>query len=98
MITAIAIQLVTSSKEPELIQLMKELTSEVKANEPGCTLFLYVKSTDKSQTYLVIEQYKDDKAFAFHQGTSYLKSFLPKLMTCLEHAPEVNTYEDVFTS
>lgn len=95
MIVAVAVQLAKPSKEQELIHLMDVLTSQVKANEPGCKLFLYAKSKDKDRTYVVIEQYEDEKAFNFHHATSYLNSFLPKMMACLEHAPAVATYGDV---
>jgi len=94
-ITATAVQLAKKGKEADLLSLMQELTAQVKANEPGCTIFLYVKSKDTPRTYLVIEQYKDQHAFDLHHNTEYLKSFIPKMMACLEHGPEVATYEDV---
>jgi len=97
-ITATAIQRVRQGKEAELIRLMKDLTDEVKANEPGCTIFTYVRSTDKPRTYLVIEQYADQKAFDAHHATAYLKAFIPKMMACLEGPPEVETYGDVFVA
>jgi quinol monooxygenase YgiN len=98
MITAIAIQSVIEGMEDQLIQLMTTLTHEVRANEPGCTQFLYVKSTDNKSTYVVIEQYKDSAAFEFHQHTAYLASFIPQMMKCLTKAPEVITCADVFPS
>jgi quinol monooxygenase YgiN len=96
MITAVATQVVVPGKEKPLIDLMATLTAQVKANEPGCTLFLYVKSVDKPQTYLVIEQYKDQAAFDFHHQTSYLNNFIPKMMACLHQPPDVVTCSDVF--
>lgn len=75
---------------------MKSLTDQVKAGEPGCASFEYFRSRDKPRTYIVIEQYKDEEAFAFHKTTAYLKEFISKMMDCLEQPPEVETYEDVF--
>ncbi len=98
MITATAVQLAKQGSEANLIALMKDLTVKVKVNEPGCTIFLYVKSNDKPRTYLVIEQYKDQQAFDFHHSTDYLKAFIPQMMSCLEAGPEVSTYSDVFTA
>jgi quinol monooxygenase YgiN len=98
MITATAVQLAKKEKEQQLIALMRTLTSQVKANEPGCTIFLYVKSKDKPLTYLVIEQYKDQAAFDFHHSTKYLNDFIPQMLTCLQQPPDVVTYEDVPTS
>lgn len=77
---------------------MKELTAKVKANEPGCTIFLYVRSADRPRTYLVIEQYVDPVALTAHHATDYLQAFIPKMMECLERPPEVATYQDVFVS
>ena len=96
MITATAIQRVRQGKEAELVGLMRALTDQVKAHEPGCTIFLYVRSSDRPRTYLVIEQYADRKAFDAHHATAYLKAFIPKMMACLEAPPEVETYADVF--
>ena len=98
MITATAIQLARSGKEATLEGLMKDLTAKVKSNEPGCTIFLYVRSTEKARTYLVIEQYVDQAAFNLHHATDYLKAFIPKMMECLEQPPDVAIYEDVFKS
>lgn len=85
-----------NGKEGELIGLMETLTAQVKANEPGCVMFMYVKSIDQALTYVVIEQYKDQAAFDFHHQTSYLNSFIPRMMGCLERAPEVITCNNVF--
>jgi quinol monooxygenase YgiN len=98
MITATAVQLARAGKEATLEALMKDLTTNVKANEPGCKNFLYVRSTEKARTYLVIEQYIDQSAFDFHHTTAYLKAFIPKMMECLEQPPDVAIYEDVFKS
>jgi quinol monooxygenase YgiN len=94
-ITATALQHAKAGKEAELIALMTDLTAKVKANEPDCTTFLYVRALDKPRTYLVIEQYKDQQAFEFHHNTQYLKAFIPKMMTCLEKGPIVDVYGDV---
>jgi quinol monooxygenase YgiN len=96
LITATAVQLARSGKEATLENLMKELTANVKANEPGCTIFLYVRSTEKARTYLVVEQYRDQASFDFHHATDYLKAFIPRMMECLERPPDVAVYQDVF--
>jgi len=95
MITATAIQLARPGKEAALEALMKDLTANVRSKEPGCTIFLHVRSTDRPRTYLVIEQYVDQAAFDAHHATDYLKAFVPKMMECLEQPPDIATYEDV---
>ena len=98
MITAIAIQTVIEGMEDQLMRLMSDLTHQVTVNEPGCIQFMYVKSTDRKLTYVVVEQYKDSAAFEFHKHTAYLASFIPQMMKYLTHAPEVITCTDVLPS
>lgn len=96
MITVTAVQLAKEGKEAQLEALMKDLTVKIKTNEPGNATFEYFQSKDKPRTYLVIEQYIDEEAFAYHKTTPYLKDFIPKMMECLEQPPDVETYGDVF--
>jgi quinol monooxygenase YgiN len=95
MITVTAIQKAKSSQKPRLEALMKELTVQVR-KEPGCSTFDYLRSRDNPNSYLVIEQYVDQQALTFHQSTDYLKRFIPQMMECLEQAPAVVIYDDVF--
>jgi len=92
MITALAIQLVKPEKVADLTQLMSDLTSQVRANEPGCVSFEWVCDADQPGRYLVLEQYLDQDALTRHQGTPYLKAFLPKLMECLTEPPQVTMW------
>ena len=96
MITITAVQTPKPDKIGDLEQLMKDLTAQIRANEPGNVTFDYVRASDNSPTYLVIEQYIDQAALVFHQNTQYLKDFIPKMMTCLQSAPVVTSYQDVF--
>lgn len=95
MITVTAVQHVKPGKEGDVETLMGDLTAKVKANEPGCMTFDYVRSNDSEHTYLVIEQYADDAAFVQHRTTQYLQDFIPHLLECLHKPPEVVTYQDV---
>jgi quinol monooxygenase YgiN len=94
-ITVSAVQHVKPGKEGDVETLMQDLTNKVRANEPGCLTFDYVRSNDDDHTYLVIEQYADDPAFALHRNTEYLQAFIPHLLECLVKPPEVVTYRDV---
>lgn len=95
MVTCTALQKVREGKEADLTRLMQELTENVRAHEPGCTLFLWVRSKTAPRAYLVIEQYVDDRAWEFHRDTDYLKAVIPHLMTCLERDPELAMFEAV---
>ncbi|HWB34873.1 MAG TPA: antibiotic biosynthesis monooxygenase [Rugosimonospora sp.] len=97
MITVTAVQHVRPGKEAELDRLMAGLERDVKANEPGCLRFDYVKSVEDGRRRLVYEQYRDSIAFEAHKSTAYLRDFIPGLLECLENPPEVTVYGDVFT-
>jgi quinol monooxygenase YgiN len=75
---------------------MQALIEQVRVNEPGCTLFQYVRDPSDASSYLVIEQYEDQDALDFHLSTDYLQAFIPELMTCLDGPPTLVPYEDVF--
>ena len=94
MITVIARQMATPGREAALRALMLDLTAKVKAAEPGCATFDWVRDGTE-RAYVVIEQYVDDAAFEHHKATPYLAAFVPQLMTCLEAPPEVVVYGDV---
>lgn len=96
MITCTAIQLVKPGKEKELEQLMNKLSVQIHENESGCVLFQYSRSDKNRNEYLVVEQYIDQNALDFHHQTDYLKEFIPKMMLCLEQAPIVKQYENIF--
>lgn len=97
MITVTAVQKVKPGKEAELDRLMAGLEADVRANEPGCLRFDYVRSDSDLSRRLVYEQYRDPVAFEYHKTTGYLRDFIPGLLDCLEEPPEVTTYRDVFT-
>ena len=95
MITIVATQTVVPGKETALQALMLDLTAKVKASEPGCVTFDWVRDTVDARRYLVIEQYADEAAYCHHMGTPYLAAFLPHLSACLQDAPAVTICGDV---
>jgi quinol monooxygenase YgiN/catechol 2,3-dioxygenase-like lactoylglutathione lyase family enzyme len=88
---------VKPGKEGRLETLMRDLAAKIEKNEPGCVRFDYVRSDADPHLRLVYEQYRDEAAFEFHRSTPYLRDFIPGLLECLEEAPEVTTYSDVFS-
>jgi quinol monooxygenase YgiN len=49
-----------------------ELAAAVRANEPGCLLYTLSKGEDAS-TFVFMERYADEAAFAAHRGTEHFK-------------------------
>jgi len=95
MITVTATQKVKPGKESDLDRLMAKLADDIKANEPGCQRFDYVKQDQDGLRRLVYEQYRDTVAFEYHKTTPYLRDFIPHLLECLEEPPEVTVYGEV---
>jgi quinol monooxygenase YgiN len=95
-ITSTAVQRAKPGQAEQLESLMQALIEQVNANEPGCTIFQYVRDPNDASSYMVIEQYEDQAALDFHRSTDYLEALLPQLMECLEGPPELSQYEDVF--
>ncbi|GAB1643428.1 antibiotic biosynthesis monooxygenase [Krasilnikovia sp. MM14-A1259] len=95
MITVTATQKVKPGKEAELNKLMARLEADIRANEPGCLRFDYVRSDADPSLRLVYEQYRDREALEYHQRSVYLREFIPHLLECLEEPPQVTTYGDV---
>jgi quinol monooxygenase YgiN len=96
MMTVTAIQPVKPGQNARLEALMKDLTIRVR-QEPGCVTFEYFRARENPDSYLVIEQYRDQAALDVHLKTDYLQEFIPKMMECLAQPPTVMVYEDVFT-
>ena len=95
MITVVATQTVRPGKEAALQELMVDLTAKVKAGEPGCITFDWVRDTADPHRALVIEQYADEAAYRHHIGTPYLAAFLPRLSACLTGEPAVTLCHDI---
>ncbi|MCW2541990.1 MAG: uncharacterized protein JWN95_3715 [Frankiales bacterium] len=96
MITITATQQVKPGRERELDILMADLANDVRAHEPGCLRFDYVRSDSDPSKRLVVEVYRDVQALAAHRATPYLAAFIPQLLTCLTSYPDVQTFSDVF--
>jgi quinol monooxygenase YgiN/catechol 2,3-dioxygenase-like lactoylglutathione lyase family enzyme len=95
-ITATATLRAKPGQEQRLESLFETLIARVSDNEPGCTIFQYVRNPDEPRSYLVIEQYEDQAALDFHRATDHLSEFIAQMPECVEAPPEIVQYEDVF--
>ena len=95
MITILARQVVKPDREADLQALMLDLTAKVKAEEPGCVTFDWVRDSGTERGYVVIEQYADQAAYERHLATAYLRDFLPRLAPLLDAPPAVSVCDDV---
>jgi quinol monooxygenase YgiN len=67
---------------------MEELIPQVRANEPGCLLYSMTRKKGSATEYVMMEQYRSQADIDHHNGTAYFQAALPKLMPCLDGAPQ----------
>ena len=93
MIAVIATLRVREGKQQEFESAMKELQSQVQANESDCQLYQLTKKDDT--TYKMLENYSDRAALDRHGKTEYFRAAGGKLAGCLAGAPDIEVLEVV---
>jgi quinol monooxygenase YgiN len=66
----------------------KELIEKVRANEPGCKLYVLHRA-EAPDTYVFLERYVDQAAVDAHRQTEYFKSIGRKMGEFMAGKPEV---------
>ena len=66
--------------------------AEASLQEEGVSRYEFVQSVGESNTFLLIEEYADEAAFAFHAGTEHLKTLGSVLGAALAGPPEIKRY------
>lgn len=86
---------IQDGKGGEFEAFFTELAKQVKANEPGNLAYQLTKSRTESNTYKVLELYKDQDALTHHGGTEYFKAAGPKFGAVLAGRPEIEYLDGV---
>ncbi|WP_410768765.1 putative quinol monooxygenase [Fontibacillus sp. BL9] len=74
---------VNREAEAEFLESVQELIEASRA-EAGNVSYKLLKDTDQDDTYLMIEQWKDQEAVAAHNASSHFQAFVaqaPKYLT-----------------
>jgi quinol monooxygenase YgiN len=66
----------------------KELVAEVRANEPGCKLYVLHRA-EAEDTYVFLERYVDAAAVEAHRKTDYFKTLGRKMGEFMAGPPEI---------
>ena len=66
----------------------KELIAKVRANEPGCKLYVLHRA-EAADTYVFLERYADAEAVSTHRASDYFKSLGRKMGEFMAGPPEV---------
>lgn len=88
MIALVATLKIQDGKNAEFEAVFRELSQQVRANEPGNVLYQLTRTSDPN-TYKVLEIYKDEAATAAHRDAEHFKAAGPKLGAVLAGRPEI---------
>ncbi len=72
----------------------KELVTQVRAHEPGCTLYRLTRP-DTPNTYVFVECYVDQAAVEAHRASDYFKTLGRKMGEFMEGRAEVMRLSEV---
>jgi quinol monooxygenase YgiN len=95
MIGIVATIKVQDGKGEEFEQVFRELTPQVRANEPGCLAYQLTKSRKEPNTYKVLELYSDEDAVTHHGQTDYFKAAGARMGACMAGRADVERLDAV---
>jgi quinol monooxygenase YgiN len=78
----------------EFEKVAKELVAQVRANEPGCKLYVLHRA-EAANTYVFLERYVDAAAVEAHRKTDYFKSLGRKMGEFMAGPPKVERLTEV---
>ncbi len=86
---------VQDGKHAEAEAVFGELAAQVRANEPGNTLYQLVKSRTDANTYVMMELYDDEAAIEAHRKSDHFRAAGPKLATIVAGPPDIQYFDAV---
>ncbi len=95
MIGVVAILKVKDGKSAEFEAVFRELAAKVRANEAGNLVYQLTKSRAESNTYKVLELYRDQESLTAHGGTEYFRELGRKMGPCMAGRPDVELLDAV---
>ncbi len=84
MFTVLATLKVQKGKEEEAEELLRQLASQVEAQEPHTLTYLFHRLQNDPNTIIVFEVYKDEGAFEAHRRGPTLRQVGSQLASLLE--------------
>lgn len=82
---------VNGEREAEFLESVKELIEASRA-EQGNESYKLLKDTEQDNTYLMVEQWKDQEAVGFHNASSHFQAFVAKAPKYLTAPLNVQAY------
>ncbi|WP_433940418.1 putative quinol monooxygenase [Paenibacillus lautus] len=82
---------VNGEREAEFLESVKELIEASRA-EQGNESYKLLKDTEQDNTYLMVEQWKDQEAVGLHNASSHFQAFVAKAPKYLTAPLNVQAY------
>ena len=95
MIGVVAVIRVKEGREADFEQGFREMTAQVKANEPANRMYQLTRSRSEPRTYKVLELYDDEAALEAHQKSEHYKAGGLRLRDVAAGPPEVELLDAV---
>jgi quinol monooxygenase YgiN len=92
MITLIAHVSVKAVNAPAFEALMADVSAKVREHEPSVIYYDVGRSVEDSETFVVIEVYRDVAAHSAHMATAWVRESLPIAARLMEGRPTVRQY------
>ncbi len=89
MIAVVATLIAKEGHEAQLEAVAGELAAKVRANEPGCLLYILCKA-DAPRTYMFLERYQDQTAIEAHRKTEHFRTLGRQLGEHLDGPPTIS--------
>jgi quinol monooxygenase YgiN len=86
---------VAAGKNAEFEEIFAELARATRKDEPGNNFYALHKSKTDPQTYVVLENYKDQAAVDAHMSSPHFQAGFKKMGACLAGAPEIELLDGV---
>jgi quinol monooxygenase YgiN len=78
--------------------LMTHVAAMTNEHEPGVIHYAFARSVDESDTYVVVEVYRDQDAVRSHGETTWVRESVPKSLALIDGLPDLKQYVSPHTS
>jgi len=79
----------------EFERIFTRMVSAVNENEEGCSFYQCFKLPGQANTYMVLEQYRDQAAVEAHQASAHFKAIGAELGAVMAAPAEVTAMESI---
>lgn len=86
---------ITAERDDEFLELAAQTIKQVHENEPGTMLYAMHRHPTEPHTYVWLERYRDEAAFAAHSAAPYITAAVSRLSDLVAAPPQGLRLEQV---